>query len=252
MPLPKWVRRLFRLHPKAPGPRYVEIWGQIEANNRFLRRFAGVAIVLALVGLSVGVYGVHTALTRPVAFAVGPQGDAQFVGPIGQLEAPSEVEARYVARQFLQHYIAFNSLTVESDLAEAWNLMTDELQAQQRATLDDFEKKNGHDFVSYVKSQGMQTVLEFNTRRTQVQNHNDKAFTLHVRGKARTWPLNRLGQDAAFTERDFEAFVTLVRCSRTEQTPNGLLVAKVTNRFFVDESNESQPLAGTSEPASAP
>lgn len=235
----------------GPAVRHVEIWGQIEANNRFLRRFSGVAMVLALVGLSVGGYGVHTALTRPLAFAVGPDGAARFAGAVGQMEVPSDVEARYVARQFLQRYIAFNSLTVESDLAEAWNLMTQDLQAQQRATLEAFEKTNGNDFVSYVKSQGMQTVLEINAARTQVQNHNDKAFTVHLRGQARTWPLNRLGQDAAFTERAFEAFVTLVRCSRTEHTPNGLLVAKVTNRFFVDDTSVNQPLAGPQEPASA-
>ena len=34
---------------------------------------------------------------------------------------PSLVEVRYVAKKFLERYLAFNSLTIERDLAEAWD-----------------------------------------------------------------------------------------------------------------------------------
>jgi len=44
-----------------------------------------------------------------------------------------------------------------------------------------------------------------------------------------------VGEDAAFEERMFDAHVLLVRCPRTERTPNGLLVAKISRRFTVSD-----------------
>jgi hypothetical protein len=42
--------------------------------------------------------------------------------------------------------------------------------------------------------------------------------------------------------------VTLVRCARTEQTPNGLLVAKVSSRFFVDDNRTARPARPSTGP----
>jgi hypothetical protein len=72
-------------------------------------------------------------------------------------------------------------------------------------------------------------------------------------GAVRTWPLNRVAETAAFTERELEAMVTLVRCPRTEQTPNGLLVAKVSTRFYVAETPAAPgPASATPGPSTAP
>jgi hypothetical protein len=120
--------------------------------------------------------------------------------------------------------------------------MTLELQTQQNETLRRYLSEHNEAFVAYVKKQGIQTVLEFDGKRVDVTDHNGKAFTVRLRGTARTWPLNRVGEEAAFTAREFESFVTLVRCPRTEQTPNGLLVAKVSNRFYVEEKKTVAPL----------
>ena len=62
-------------------------------------------------------------------------------------------------------------------------------------------------------------------------------------------PLGRVGEEAAFTERDIEALLTLVRCPRTEKTPNGLLVAKAAARFFVadTDANPGAPAAPVKE-----
>src|SRR5262249_28745742 len=149
------------------------------------------------------------------------------------------------AKLFLGHYAAMNSLTIESDLADAWNLMTPELRAEHERQLSDYRREHDRDFVAFVKEQGIQMELEFPGDKLRVVEHNGKAWTVRLVGVVRTWPLNRVGDPAAFTQRDLEAMVTLVRCPRTEQTPNGLLVAKVSTRFFVSE----QP--GAAGPAAA-
>jgi hypothetical protein len=234
------------LFKRDKGPRHVEVWGHIVDQNRFLRRGMGAALALAFLGLAAGAYGMLVAMYRPLAFHVDADGQATYVGRLREQAAPSDAEVRYVAKEFLKRYVAFNSLTIESDLADAWNLMTDELRQEQENTLAEYQRQRGQEFVAYIKAQGIQTALEFNSKRTEVTDHNAKTFTVRLLGVARTWPLNRVGEDAAFSEKDFESFVTLVRCPRTEGTPNGLLVAKVSTRFYVasDETDD-----GTARPA---
>lgn len=223
-------------------PRHLEIWGQLEENNRFFRRLAAACVAWAFLALAAGAYALLVALYRPLAFHVDATGEATFVGRLREQTAPSTAEVRYLAKEFLQRYIAFNSLTVERDLADAWNLMTGELRSQQEKTLTDYEHEHHEELVSVIKKQGIQTVLDFDQKRTEVAEHNGKAWTVRLRGTARTWPLNRVGEDAAFSERQFESFVTLVRCARTEKTPNGLLVAKVSNHFYVDAPKADGPI----------
>ncbi len=225
------------------APRHVEIWGEIEAQNRFLRRLALGTTVWSFLALTAAAYALDLALHHPLAFQVGADGQAAFAGRVGESGAPSEPEVRFVARQFLAHYAAVNSLTVESDLATAWNLMTDELRADHERQLAEYRRTHGEDFVAFVKAQGIQTVLEFPSVKTGVVDHDGKAWTVRLVGTARTWPLGRVGEAAATSERELEALVTLVRCPRTEATPNGLLVAKVATRTFVAE-----PAAGASVP----
>src|SRR5262249_12305548 len=156
------------------------------------------------------------ALFKPLAFHVDGDGRATFAGRLREGAAPTEPEVRYVGKQFLGHYAAMNSLTIESDLADAWNLMTAELRAEHERQLADYRREHDRDFVAFVKEQGIQMELEFPPEKTRVVEHNGKAWTVRLVGAVRTWPLNRVGDPAAVAERDLEAMVTLVRCPRTE------------------------------------
>src|SRR5262245_49597499 len=93
--------------------KHVEIWGHLLDQNRFLRRLAGATAVLALLGLAAGSYGMLVALYRPLAFHVDDEGRASSVGRLREQEGPSEAEVRYLAKEFLKRYVAFNSLTIE-------------------------------------------------------------------------------------------------------------------------------------------
>ncbi len=232
----------------VPVPKHLEVWGALVDDNRFLRRTTAAAVLWGFLALALASYCFLVALYRPLAFHVTDDGRAIFAGRLNEHAAPAPVEAVYVAREFLQRFIAFNSLTVEADLAQAWNLMTDELREEQERTLDTYRREAGRDFVAFVKEQGIQTLLEVDRDRTEVTDHNGNAYTVRLLGIARTWPLNRPGDPAATSERSFEAVVTLVRCPRTEMTPNGLLVAKVVSRFFVATEPDGPLPAPAPEP----
>jgi type IV secretory pathway TrbF-like protein len=226
----------------------VEIWGHLEEQGRFLRWLALGACVWAFLALLGAAIAVEIALTEPLAYRVDESGQAAFIGRLRESAAPSDAEVRYVAKTFVSHYAAVNSLTIESDLAEAWNLMTTELRAQHERMLADYARSNHREFVAFVKEQKVQMLIDWRNDRTRITDHGDKIWTVHLLGTARTWPLSRVGEGAATSERELEAIVSLVRCPRTESTPNGLLVAEVVTRFTVPE----EPPGGTGASGGGP
>jgi hypothetical protein len=232
------LSRLFSQRSPADGrklAKHVEIWGEILSQNRFVVRLASATVALAFLGLAVGAYGILVALYRPIAFAVSPDGQAALLGRLAEADAPRASEIRHVAKEFLRRHNAWSSDTIESDLADAFNLMTDALRADEARELARYAEKNGRTFVAFLKDQGIETTLDVRDEKTEVIEHGGKTFTVRLRGLHRTWPLHRPREDAATLEREFEALVTLVRCPRTEATPNGLLVDKVTFRTFVPD-----------------
>jgi hypothetical protein len=216
--------------------RHVEIWGHLEENNRFLRRVAGASVAWAFLALAAGVYGIGIGLYRPVAYFVDTDGHASFVGRLRQQgAAPSEPEVRYVAREFLARYIALNSLTIDSDYRQAWAMMTEALRKEHVTMLAQYEKEHGEGLVSFVHRQNIETTLDLDAKRIEIGEHNGKLFTVKVHGTARTFSLSRAERDAPTTEKEFESTLVLLRCPRTEEAPNGLLVHKIGTRFFVDK-----------------
>ena len=219
---------------RQPAHKHMELWGHLLESNRFLKRLAAGSVLLAFLGLGSGAYGMMLAVHKPLVFAVDGEGRATRLGRIRDLRGPIMAEVRYVAKRFLKSTMAFHSDTIESDMAEGFNLMTAELQDEMRAQFTAYKTERKMTFVAFVKKQRIRTVLEF--QKMDAQNHNDKVWTVTVRGLAKTWPLNRVGEDAGVRKRAFEAQLTLASAPRTEQTPNGLLVAAQATRFFQVES----------------
>jgi hypothetical protein len=242
---------MFANRTKAPsGPAHVEIFGELLEALTFHRRFAAACVAFAFVALATASYCTYLALYRPLAFVVDGDGQATFVGRLREQAGPAQAEVVYVAKEFLRRYVAFNSATVESDFAEAWNMMTSELRQQEQRLYADYEKQNHQTLAEAIKAQGIQTALELEDPRTKVTDHNSKVFTVHVQGTVTTWPLNRSRDDAASKQHDIESLVTLVRCPRTTNTPNGLLVAKVTTHVFDVKPSEAAPTAPPPPPRS--
>jgi hypothetical protein len=225
--------------PTPRGPAHVEIWGELLEAVHFHRRFSAAVLVfgfVALAGLSVSVY---LALFRPLAFLVDSDGQATFVGHLREQAGPSTPEVLHVAKEFTKRYAGINSATIESDLADAWNFMTAALRQDEQRQYAAYEREHHQSFVEKIKAQGIQTLLEFDDTRTEVSDHNGKVWSVRLRGTAWTWPLNRPRDNAASQQRAFESFVTLVRCPRTEQTPNGLLVGKVALNTYEQKGSDA-------------
>jgi hypothetical protein len=219
-------------------PAHIEIWGDLLDALTFHRRLTAATVAFAFVALSTSSVCLYLALFRPLAFFVDTDGQATFVGRVRDLAAPAKPELVYLAKEFLKRYVAFNSATIESDLADAWNLMTSQLRQEEQRHYSEYERAHHQTLVDVIKAQGIQTALDVDDQRTEVNDHNGKIFTVHFRGAITTWPLNRSRDDAASRQHDFESFVTLVRCPRTTETPNGLLVAKVANHVYEVKSAE--------------
>jgi hypothetical protein len=229
----------------------VEIFSDLLEALHFHRRFSAAAIFLAGLGLAMAFYCLYLAVYRPLAFLVDASGQATFVGRLREQSGPTRPEVLYVAKEFLKRYAALNSATVESDLADSWNLMTSALREEQQRQYAEYEKEHHQSYADAVKQQGIQTSLDFDDPRTEVVDHNGKAWSVHFHGTAHTWPLNRSREDAATKPHEFESFVTLVRCPRTIETPNGLLVAKIATHFFEIKNQDNNLLAAPPPPTEA-
>jgi hypothetical protein len=225
-----WPWRKRREPALEPQARHIEIWGHFVATHRYFKRLATACVVFAFAGLAFGAYGGLVAINRPLVFAVDGDGRATPQGRRGRAHEPLDVEVRYVAKRFLRATMAFHSQTIESDLADGWNLMTASLQAQTRQEFAAYEAESGQSFADYVRKQQIRTVLDF--ARIDVTRHRGEVWTVRVRGVAQTWPLNRVGEDAGSRAREFEAQLSIVRVPRTEQTPNGLLVSAQASKFY--------------------
>lgn len=207
----------------------IEIWGHLLRFHRYLRRLTIATLLLAYGAIASAAYVHVTALAQPLVYYVDTDGRAVFGGTLGDTAVPSEVEARYVAKRFVHLTLGLNSVTVERDFAEAFNLMTAELQEQHRRELAEYAAATKQSFLEHIKARSIRA--EVLLRRMDVRAADGR---WHVRafGRVRTWPLNAAGEEAGLEEQDFEVSLTLVAVPRTELTPNGLLVAQSAQRFF--------------------
>jgi len=211
----------------------VEIWGELESQNRFLRRLAVAAFVFSFLALAGGSFGFYVGVFTPIAYHVDSDGHAAAVGRLRQQgDAPADAEVRYVTKEFLKRRLAWNSLTVEGDLAAAENLMTDEARRESDQFFKEYETQYRRSFVADLKPRNIQTLLNFDDEHLELRAHQENAFTVRLRGRRVVLPINAVGEEAAIKDEDFEAVVMLVRAPRTEKTPNGLLVHKFTFRTF--------------------
>jgi len=228
-----------------------EVWTLVARDNRHWRRLSIAMTLLAFVALADAAHTRVTALSHPLVYYVDTDGRAVFGGALQSASVPADVEVRYVAKRFIRLTVGINSLTVERDFADAWNLMTEELQAQHDAELAQYEKQRGYSFVQFVKRSAIRTELDI--ARLDVARA-DGAWTVRAFGHARTWPLNAAGQQASFREQDWEVSLTLVELPRTELTPNGLLVSQRTLHLFdpVDPAQAQEATVPGAAPSPSP
>lgn len=196
---------------------------------------------IALVAVCSTAWAMTTALNKPLIYYVDSDGQASFGGNLAGASHPLEVEVSFVTKEFLRRTIALNSLTVERDFATSFNLMAADLQASEQKRFDEFEAQRGRSFVAYVRDAGIRTVLDFTD--LQIQNHGGTQFSVRVVGTRTAWPIAG-DQEAEPSVKAFESQITLVAVGRTEEIPNGLLVAHQSIEYFAPE-NSAEDLKDT-------
>jgi len=248
-----WSRKTAPATPDETQPkaRHVEIWGELLAQNQFLRRLVSAVVVFAFLALAGGSYGYYMGVYQPLAYHVDDSGQATAVGRLrAAAGAPVEGEVRYVTKEFLRRRLAWNSITVDADLAAADNLMTDGARADSDRFLQEYERQYRRSFVADLKTRQVQTRFDFDDDHLEIQRHDDQVVSVRLRGRRRMMPLNSVSDEVAAKDEDFEAVLTLVTCPRTERTPNGLLVDKFAFRTFEPTPRPLLPDALPTTPSS--
>ncbi len=215
---------------KKPNEAPIEIWDHFVQTHRFFKWLSAACVVLAGVGLAGGAYGMLVALHDPLVFAVDAKGQAFSMGRREDVRGSTEAEIRYVAKRFLQKTLAFRSDTIEADLADAMNLMTEALRAKTDREFRDYKMQNGDAFVTWVKKQRIDTRLSVDEMTSEIHPDSDR-IAVHATGRVATFSADRPRSESETTARRVEARLTLVRVPRTESTPHGLLVSQSATRF---------------------
>lgn len=214
---------------KPRQAKHVEIWGDLVQQNRALTRMLLVSAVITFVAVSGTTWVMATALKKPLIYYVDSSGEARYGGRLQDASQPLEVEVVFVVKEFLRRSVAFNSLTIERDLAAGFNLMTAELQAEEKAQLETYKVNRGQSWVEYVQGQRIRTDIDFSE--LDIESHGGELFSVRTQGTLKTWPLGA-GREAAPQRRDFESQISIRSVKRTEQTPNGLLVSHRAIQFY--------------------
>lgn len=212
----------------------IEVWNHLSRAHRHQRRLTWTVIALAYVALAIAAYVHAAALAQPLVYYVGPDGAATFGGRLDDQGVPRDVEVRYIARRFVQLTLGVSSASVERDFAEAYNLMTQELQQTHNRELAAYQAERGVSFLQHVRARAIRASVD--VQRIEV-TQGKGAWVVRVLGRVRTWPLNAVAEDAAFVEQEFEVGLTIVPVDRTELTPNGLLVAQRSQRLYAPQSD---------------
>lgn len=201
-----------RLHERLEnmGRKYFEIFGDIEAENHFLK-----ILLMALTGiLFLVLLGAFTLANRPpVVIRVSEVGKAEAVGNLQVNNAPTEPEILYFARTFVRRFSEYNAYTLSRDMSEAMNLMTAQYQKTSRHEL----VESG--VLSRVKEAGLNAQIEF--KEEKIERETQEYAVVSLIG-VRTL-LSFKNKD--FRESNlFKSEIILRKYPRSTAVPAGLLV----------------------------
>ncbi len=201
-----------RLHERLEnmGRKYFEVFGDIEAENHFLK-----LLMMLLTGiLSLALIGAFILTNRPpVVIRVSEVGKAEAVGNLQVNNAPTEPEIIYFSKTFVRRFSEYNAYTLSRDMSEAMNVMTAQYQKTARREL----VESG--VLARVKEAGLNSQIEF--KEEKIERETPEYAVVSLIG-VRTL--------LSFTNKDFresnlfKSEIVLRKHSRSSSVPSGLLV----------------------------
>lgn len=211
------------LTPKTPN--FFEADGALRAASNRNALLAFGAIIVAIVAIGVAIVA---RLQPPTVIRVGTNGEAEIVSPKGDLrstvtptelasihaqELPTEIEKTAFVKRFLDSYLTYDEHSLAPNWATALNMTTSNLRA---SILSNMKAQNT---VELYQNGHVRSVMTITSER-----HDEAAMTYTVYGQREVHSVAD-GKESA--EDLTEAYtVRLVSTSRTERTPEGLLIAE--------------------------
>lgn len=146
------MKTVFQDKLGSMGRKYYEIFGDLEAENHFLRLALMVKAGLLLLCLA----GAFILANRPpVVIRVSEVGKAEAVKDIQANNMPSDPEILYFAKTFMRRFSEYNAYTLSRDISEAMNMMTAHYQKTARHELIE------SGILGRVKEAGLNAQIEF-------------------------------------------------------------------------------------------
>jgi len=215
--------------------RYYEHDGMLRA---YANRSMALAMILGLIALGSLGFAIYLRLQPPTVIRVDKDGNAAVVGaaahsPAGPRfvlsaeaaseAAPADLEGKAVVRRFLQQYLSYTPDSVDRNLADSLNMMTNNLRVYTMNKLRD------DDTVGKVKDDHI--ISDFRIRSIE-----------HVKGTPWSYlafgvkEVHRVRNGSEVTDQIVGRYdVRLVEVRRSETNPSGLLVAEYSEQQMVGD-----------------
>ena len=215
--------------------RYYEHDGQLRAYANRSMLMAGLFGVIALISL---LFAIYVRLQPATVIRVSADGEATVIsgrpvsatsilsalaaGQAGDVP-PTDIEGRAVVRKFLESYMRYTPTSVDKNLADALNMMTQNLRAYCLGQLRD------QDLVGKIREE--QITSSFKIR--SIEPVPGQAWTYQAFGVKE---VHRIRSKSEFTDRIVAKYqVRLIQDRRSERVPSGLLVAEYREEQMVGE-----------------
>ena len=233
---------LAALPEKARYTKYYEHDGMLRA---YANRAMLLALLFGVIALTSLGFAMYVRLQPVTVIRVDDKGEATVVGgPVNGSTrglfttltataaaktetAPVSVEGRAVVRRFLASYLNYTPTSVDRQLAEALNMMTQNLR---QFTLNRLRQE---DTVGKVKEETITSRFKLDA----IEPYEKQPWTYVVFGVKE---VSRIQQQTERTDRIVARYtVRLVQEPRSELNPNGLLVAEYKEEQMVGEKDFS-------------
>jgi hypothetical protein len=219
------------------------LYSRYYEHDGMLRAYANRAMVLAVIFGTIAMgslaFAVYVRLQPPTVIRVDKNGEATVVGAHSPKKgvlhlfsasadpetAPTEIEGKAVVRRFLEHYLAYTPSMIETNLAEALNMMTANLRSYSLKRLRD------EDTVGKVKQENITASFKLRA----IEPVKGQAWSYVAFGVKE---VHRVRNKSESTDRIVGRYnVRLVQDRRSEQNPSGLLVAEYSEQQMVGEKD---------------
>ena len=190
--------------------KYFEVWGDLEAQNNTLK-----ALLLSITGLLlVSLVVVYMVTVKPpVVIRVSDIGKSETVSNYNVNNAVTEPELFYFTKLFVQKFTEYNSYTISSDIAEAFNMMTANYQKIARKEVLD------SNLVSKISQSSINTRMEVREIKLEREDSNYAVLSLLGLRTIQSYQNRNLKEESLF-----KGDVILKKVPRTMDCPQGLLI----------------------------